>query len=71
MRMPKAFTKEVLIRLEGTDGLVSTVRYGWLCSISEAFHLSEHPYTYRPETASWEPSDVVPMIVPLKKRPLS
>lgn len=69
MKMPKAFTKEVLIRLEGGDGFISTVRYGWFCSISEAFRLGGPSSLHdRPATASAEPKDAVPINVPLRKR---
>jgi len=43
MGLPKPFTKEVFIRLEGGDAFVSTVKYGCFYSKTKEFDMDWEP----------------------------
>lgn len=67
MTLPKSFTKQVYIRLEGGEAFVSTVKYGCFYSKTNEFKVcSEAPELSLQEDAQLAPKYLVP---PLTAQP--
>lgn len=43
MQLPRFLSKEVLLRIEGVEAIVSTVRYGCFYSKTKAFNVASAP----------------------------
>jgi len=65
MALPKCFTKDVFIRLEGCDAFVSTVKHGWFYRIAKEFSIEGE--LSLPTLPKSEPLQT-PVALPLKKR---
>ena len=69
MTILRPFTKEVFIRLEGADAVVSTVKYGCIYSKTKEFKVYRETTMPSPQETPVQTRYLVPPItVALKKR---
>ncbi len=69
MGLPKLFTREVFIRLEGDETFATTVKYGCFYSKTEEFKVDWEPSATLQQSASPSPTYLVPpATMPPKKQ---